>query len=91
MQIEIDPVDLGTLCIAALRYSMGRSTYMPSLVRGIVRPLLPELSDRDIRVMHEDCAFQASTNQWGDERIDKPGWILWREELRKEMERRGME
>lgn len=86
MQLE----DLGTLCIAALRYSMGRQTYMPSLVRGIVRPLLPELSDRDVRVMYEDCAFQASANQWGDERIDKPGWILWREELRKEMERRGM-
>lgn len=88
--IDLKEQDLGTLCIAALRYSMGRQTYMPSLVRGIVRPLLPELSDRYIRVMCEDCAFQASTNQWGDERIDKPGWILWREELRKEMERRGM-
>ena len=90
MQIEIDTEDLGTLCIAALRYSMGRQTYMPSLVRGIVVQVLPKLSDRDIRVMHEDCAFQASTNQWGDEKIDKPGWVNWEKVLREEMERRGM-
>lgn len=88
IHVDIEENDLGTLCICALRYCMGRRTYMPDLVRGIVRPLLPKLADRDIGVLLDDCRFQASMSMWGDETIDKPGWLKWMEELEKERERR---
>lgn len=86
--IALEPEHFGTLCICALRYCQGRETYMPDLVRGIVRSTLPLLLDRDIAVMLEDCDFQERMNLYGDERIDKPGWLAWKETLIEEMERR---
>ena len=80
--------DFGTLAICAIRYCHGRQTYMPDLVRSIVRPHLKELSDRDLGVMIDDCDYQEHMHLYGDERIDKPGWIKWREELIAERKRR---
>ena len=85
---KLDEQDFGTICICALRYAMGRQTYMPSLVRDFVRPLLPELPGKTIAVMLNDCDFQARYGDYGDETIDKPGWIAWREEILKEKARR---
>ena len=80
--------DFGTLAICAIRYCHGRQTYMPDLVRDIVRPRLKELSDRDLNVMIEDCNFQDRMNLYGNERIDKPGWMQWKADLIAERERR---
>ena len=88
IKLTLDEQDFGTVCVCALRYSMGRMTYMPSLVRDFVRPLLPKLPDKTISVMVNDCEFQRRTNTYGDERIDKPGWIKWEEEVKAEMQRR---
>lgn len=80
--------DFGTLCICAIRYCQGRQTYMPDLVREIVVPHLPDLSDKDLNVMIEDCGFQERMNLYGDDFIDKPGWIRWKEILMVEKKRR---
>ena len=80
--------DYGMLAICALRYCQGRMSYMPKAVRDIVRPQLKKLSDHDIQVMINDCETQAKLNDYGDERIDKPGWLKWTEELKAEKERR---
>lgn len=87
MQIEID--DFEILVVCAIRYCQGRQTYMPDLVRGIIRSCLSELSDNCLGVMLVDCEFQETANLYGDERIDKPGWIKWKEELIAEKERRS--
>lgn len=86
--IELNADDFGTLAICAIRYCHGRQTYMPDLVRDIIRPHLNELTDKDWAVMIEDCDFQGRTQMYGDERIDKPGWLKWKDELIAEMERR---
>ena len=80
--------DFGTLAICAIRYCFGRMTYMPDLVRDIVRPHLKELTDKDLGVMLEDCEFQKRMNMYGDPVIDKPGWLQWKVELEKEKKRR---
>lgn len=85
---SITQEDFGTLAICAIRYCQGRQTYMPNLVREIVAPHLPDLSDKDLAVMIWDCEFQEKTNLYGDERIDKPGWIRWKELLIAERDRR---
>ena len=87
--MNISQEDFATLAICAIRYCHGRQTYMPDLVRSIIRPHLKELSDKDLGVMIEDCEFQARMKLYGDERIDKPGWLKWAEELRVEKERRA--
>lgn len=87
---EISQQDFATLCICAIRYCHGRRTYMSRLVMEIVGRHLAELSDRDIKVMYDDCRFM-NLSDYGDEVIDKPNWLLWEKTLRKEMERRDGE
>ena len=48
---------------------------------------LAELSDRDIKVMYDDCGFM-NLSDYGDEAIDKPNWLLWEKKLREELKRR---
>ena len=88
MKIDISQENFGILCICAIRYCQGRQTYMPDLVRGIITPHLKELSDKDIGVLIEDCEFQARCDLYGDQRIDKPGWLRWKEMLLEEKKRR---
>ena len=79
--MKIGQKDLGILAICAIRYCQGRQTYMPSLVRSIVKSKLKDISDEDLNVMIEDCYFQERMNLYGDEKIDKPGWLEWENEL----------
>ena len=88
MKIEISQEDFATLCICAIRYCHGRQTYMPSLVQGIVGAHLGAISDNDLVVMLEDCEFQERMKLYGDENIDKPDWLRWKEKLEQEQKRR---
>ncbi len=89
MSIKVNEQDFGTVCVCALRYAMGRETYMPSLVRDFVRPLLTKLPDKTLAVMIMDCEEQERMNLWGSATIDKPGWVKWKQELLAEKERRS--
>lgn len=88
LNVKMNQDDFGTLCICAIRYCHGRQTYMPDLVREIIKPHLSELDDKTIGVMVNDCGFQERMNLYGDERIDKPGWLEWRKTVEAEQERR---
>ena len=89
MDLNMNQEDFGTLCICAIRYCQGRQTYMPKLVQGIVRQHLKEISDKDLHVMIDDCRYQNDMNLYGDERIDKPNWLKWKQDLLAEQERRN--
>ena len=88
---KLTKTDFGTLCICALRYCYGRETYMPDLVRGIVRPFLRDLEDRELSVMIDDYDFYKRVHLLGDERIDRHGWEQWEKELQAERARREEE
>ena len=90
MKINISAEDFGTLCICAIRYCHGRRTYMSNIVMEIVGRHLSELSDRDIKVMYDDCRFM-NLSDYGDEVIDKPNWLKWEAKIRAEKNRRGMD
>ena len=80
--IDINQTDFGTLCICAIRYCMGRKTYMPLTVQNIIREHLSDLSDNDINVMLQDREFQARMNMYGDS-VDKADWLRFWEDLEK--------
>lgn len=84
---EISQQDFGTLCICAIRYCHGRKTYMPSLVQGIIRGCLKDLSDNDIKKLYDDCRYM-NLSDYGDPAIDRPKWMKWESDLRKEIKRR---
>ena len=86
--IKIDESDFGTLCVCAIRYCQGRETYMPSVVQRIVWSQIGNISDKDLHVMIEDCDFQRRYSLYGNEKIDKPGWLEFERFLKGEMERR---
>ena len=90
-KISISKEDFATLCICAIRYCQGRETYMPSLVQGIVRNNFDYILDKDLKVMLWDCDFQRMMDLYGDEQIDKPGWLRWKQDLKDEIRMRSME
>ena len=86
--IRISENIFGILAICAIRYCHGRQSYMPDIVRSVVKNHLDEVTDNDLAVMIADCDFQERANLYGDEKIDKPGWLKWRETLLAEKARR---
>lgn len=85
-QLEQD--ELGTLCICAERYALGRRTYIVSSVCGIISSLVFELSDKDIYVLIQD--IEEPFGGYGDE-CDKFEWMKLLEFLRMEREARRNE
>ena len=83
-QINIDD-DFETILICAERYALGRMSYMPHLVIGYISPLLPSLSIRTLSVMERDIA---SADGYGDEKIDRPGWMKFLTAVRAELARK---
>lgn len=80
MKIDISQDDFGALCICALRYCMGRRTYMPNLIQEIVSEHFQDLSPRDLKVIADDKRFQEDMNLWGDN-CDKISWLRFYEGL----------
>ncbi len=89
MIVDIEQEDFGLLCVCAIRYCQGRETYMPDLVRSIVKPFLPLLADKELGIMIDDCGFQREFHLYGNDLIDQPGWIKWEADLRAEQEKRN--
>ena len=89
--VEINK-DLETILLCAVRYAIGRQTYMPSLVIDYITPLLPYLSDNTLRLIaNEITEYEAYEGGLGDEMIDRPYWLAFKKKILAEMERRGNE
>lgn len=88
-EVKIDREDLGLLLICAIRYCHGRETYMPGVIQSIGRKYMKEVAYKELKVLEDDCVFQAHMNLYGDEKIDKPGWLRWREDVIAERVRRN--
>lgn len=88
---EIYDEDLGTIAICAVRYAIGRETYMPSIVQAFVRRH-PEIVDENVRaVMLRDINEADRITEHtlpsgktmildglGSTTIDRPGWLKFR-------------
>lgn len=83
--VRLNDDNFGSVLICAIRYSIGRRTYMPSLVQGFIRPLIPYLTERTLYVMEEDIERAES---YGDPNIDEPDWKRFLQEVRNELEAR---
>lgn len=83
--MELDR-DFGTVCGCAIRYSLGRQTYMPSLVQQFINRNLKQIDSYSLAVMARDIKEAPS---YGNETIDKPGWMNFLAVLEKELKDRG--
>ena len=85
----------GTICLCALRYALGRQTYMPGIVQNFIRAHIGEIDQSSIKVMIRDIDEADSIRTYvsksgdvtvfdglGDTKIDRPGWERLREFLK---------
>lgn len=83
--MELDR-DFGTVCGCAVRYSLGRQTYMPSLVQQFINRNLKQIDSYSLAVMARDIKEAPS---YGNKTIDKHGWMNFLAVLEKELKDRG--
>ena len=83
--VEIDK-DFETILICAVRYAIGRRTYIPSLVIDYITPLLPYLSEDVLKlIVNEITKYEAYEGALGDEMIDRPYWEQFLRKIRLEI------
>ena len=86
--VDIKDEDFGAVLICAVRYCLGRQTYMPGLIIGYITPLLPRISDKTLRCMETDLSKPDLYGGFGNEKIDEPIWIKFRSNVQEEIQRR---
>lgn len=87
--IELDE-DFESILICAERYACGRRTYMPSIVVGYIKPLVPMLSDKTLAVIYNDISDAIAHDDLGDPTIDAPLWVDLYNTIGKKLRRRSV-
>ena len=83
--IEINK-DFETILLCAVRYAIGRRTYIPSRVIDYITPLLPYLSEDVLKLIaNEIIEHDTYEGSLGDEKIDRPYWEQFLRKIRLEM------
>lgn len=60
MKLELNEVDLRCLLISAMRYAMGRQTYMPMAIAGIIERNLWQCSDNTLQFLANEIRDYAT-------------------------------
>ena len=85
----IDPSDdrFGEMLNSALRYALGRMSYIVQDTANYIRPLIPYLDNRTLFVMERDITEAAEMNCLGM-KMDAEVWVTLRKDIVREMEKR---
>ena len=90
--IDVNDDNFGAVLNCAVRYCLGRRTYMPKLVMDYVRPLMPDLSDKTLWCMEKDILqHEVDGHNYGDPSIDVPAWLEFLAQIQQEISRRKEE
>ena len=85
MAVEIDK-NFETILLCAVRYAIGRRTYIPSRVIDYITPLLPYLSEDVLKLIANEIIERYTyEGALGDEMIDKPYWEQFLRKIRLEI------
>ena len=83
--VEIDK-NFESILVCAVRYAIGRKSYMPSMVIDYITPLLPYLSEDVLKLIaNEITEHDTYEGSLGDEKIDRPYWLDFLRKIRLEM------
>ena len=88
---NIDVTDdfFGAVLNCAVRYAIGRKSYMPGLVMDFIKPLIPYLSSKTLWCFDQDITEQRFVEGYGNSDIDEPEWMEFHRKVREEREKRG--
>lgn len=88
LNINLGDDNFGAVLNCAVRYCIGRQSYMPGLVIDFITPLLPYVSRRTLWCFKRDLS---DAIYFGDEAIDEPIWMRFKATVECEMRKRGLE
>ena len=75
-----------TILLFAVRYAIGRRTYIPSRAIDYITPLLPYLSEDVLKLIANEITGRYTyEGALGGEKIDKPYWIEFLRKIRLEI------
>ena len=75
-----------TILLCAVRYAIGRRTYIPSRVIDYITPLLPYLSEDVLKLIANEITGRYTyEGALGDEKIDRPYWEQFLRKIRLEI------
>lgn len=81
--------DFELMMICALRYAIGRGTYVPDTAISYIRYLIPQLSIKTLYVMKRDIEEEVKTRQrLNRELYMAKEWVELAEEMRIEYEKK---
>lgn len=85
--------DFGLILNCAVRYALGRMTYIPSSVISYITPVIQDVDDKTLGCFIEDIEqydkdVQRGIGSWGMD-YDKEDWLLFLDNCKKEKERRN--
>ena len=86
---EIRDDNFGAVLNCAVRYAVGRRSYMPYLVTSYITPLVPDLSTKTLWAIRNDINDAAKFDGLGDPSIDAPLWLALRDSVQRELIKRG--
>lgn len=89
IMIDASGDEFGLMLNCAVRYAMGRETYMPSSVVNFITPLISQLTTKTLVCMDRDLDEPQIFGGLGHEKIDAPKWIELHGKIKAELERRG--
>lgn len=75
--------DFGFLAVSAVRYSLGRRTYAPSLTMELITPHIGIMQSKDLVIIHKSI-----TQPWNTDETRKE-WEPFRQRIAAELNRRG--
>ena len=82
----------GAVINCAVRYCLGRQTYMPSIIISYVTSMMKLLDDHTLHIIMRDIdEAEKIPGGLGSDSIDKPDWIKLRNDIKFELERRGQD
>ena len=83
--------NFGIICLCAMRYALGRQTYMPGIVQDFIRNHIKEIKPETIEIMIRDIDDADKITKrtlsdggtividgFGDTKIDRPHWERFR-------------
>lgn len=93
MKITRDDDFGGAVLNCAVRYALGRATYMPGLIMDEIKPMLPDCSDKTLWCFERDVSEYLEGVDWTSNdlfgaRWNDADWMQFLEAVRAEMERR---
>lgn len=80
----------GAVLNCAVRYAIGRRSYMPGLVMDEIRPMLNDCSDKTLWCFERDISEWLAGRDGGGFAYEKE-WAAFRDEVRRIMQEREKE